>query len=101
MKISEAIKKIIKLKDFAVFDDYKRFIAMLADFSTDTHKKELNVFKNAVDDKMLKLCVDDTLENSRKILKLLYKIFFYRIQRDRNNVKITRIKKRNGISAPK
>lgn len=70
MKISEAIKKIIKLKDFAVFDDYKRFIAMLADFSTDTHKKELNVFKNAVDDKMLKLCVDDTLENSRKILKL-------------------------------
>ena len=66
MNKSEAINEIIKLRDFAVFDNYKMFIAMLADFSTDTHKKELNVFKNAVDDKILKLCVDDTLENSRK-----------------------------------
>ena len=70
MKISEAIKEIIKLRDIAVFDNYKMFIAMLADFSTDTHKKELIVFKNAVDENMLKMCIDDSLENSRKILKL-------------------------------
>ena len=72
MKISEAIKEIIKLRDLAIFDEYKKFIAMLADFSTGTHKKELDVFKNAVDENMLKMCIDDSLENSRKISKLRY-----------------------------
>ena len=70
MKISEAIKEIIKLRGLLVFDNYKMFIALLADFSTGTHKKELDVFKNAVDENMLKMCIDDSLENSRKILKL-------------------------------
>ena len=70
MKISEAIKEIIKLKGLAIFNDYKRFRGFLADFSTDTHKRELDVFKNAVDENMLKMCIDDSLENSRKILKL-------------------------------
>ena len=72
MKISEAIKEIIKLKGLAIFNDYKRFRGFLADFSTGTHKKELDVFKNAVDENMLKMCIDDTLENSRKISKLRY-----------------------------
>ena len=70
MKISEAIKEIIKLRDLAIFGEYKKFIAMLADFSTGTHKKELDVFRNAVDENMLKMCIDDSLEERRKILKL-------------------------------
>ena len=70
MKISEAIKEIIKLKGLTIFNDYKRFKGFLADFSTDTHKRELDVFKNAVDENMLKMCIDDSLEERRKILKL-------------------------------
>ena len=70
MKISEAIKEIIKLKGLVIFNDYKRFKGFLADFSTDTHKRELDVFKNAVDENMLKMCIDDRLEEHRKILKL-------------------------------
>ena len=70
MKISEAIKEIIKLKGLTIFNDYKRFKEFLADFSTDTHKRELDVFKNAVDENMLKMCIDDSLEERRKILKL-------------------------------
>ena len=70
MKISEAIKEIIKLKGLTIFNDYKRFKEFLADFSTDTHKRELDVFKNAVDENMLKMCIDDSLEEYRKILKL-------------------------------
>ena len=70
MKISEAIKEIIKLKGLTIFNYYKRFKGFLADFSTDTHKRELDVFKNAVDENMLKMCIDDSLEERRKILKL-------------------------------
>ena len=70
MKISEAIKEIIKLEGLTIFNDYKRFKGFLADFSTDTHKRELDVFKNAVDENMLKMCIDDSLEERRKILKL-------------------------------
>ena len=72
MKISEAIKEIIKLKGLAIFNDYKRFRGFLADFSTDTHKRELDVFKNAVDENMLKMCIDDSFEERRKISKLRY-----------------------------
>ena len=72
MTISEAIKDIIKLEGLVIFNDYRRFRGFLADFSTDTHKRELDVFKNALDENMLKMCIDDTLENSRKISKLRY-----------------------------
>ena len=72
MTISEAIKEIIKLKGLAIFNDYKRFRGFLADFSTDTHKRELDVFKNAVDENMLKMCIDDSFEERRKISKLRY-----------------------------
>ncbi len=72
MKISEAIKEIIKLKGLAIFNDYKRFRGFLADFSTDTHKREFDVFKNAVDENMLKMCIDDSFEERRKISKLRY-----------------------------
>ena len=72
MTISEAIKEIVKLEGLVIFNDYRRFRGFWADFSTDTHKRELDIFKNAVDENMLKMCIDDTLENSRKISKLRY-----------------------------
>ena len=77
MIISEAIKEIIKLKGFLVFDNYKMFIAMLADFSTDTNKKELDIFRKAVDEKILKICSDNTLRDNNKIAKIRMKLEDY------------------------
>ena len=70
MKISEAIKEMIKLRGLSIFDNYKIFIAMLADFSTDTNSKELSIFKKAVDDKILKICSDNNLKDNNKIAKI-------------------------------
>ena len=69
MTVKEAIKEIIKLRGLLIFNDYNKFKAMLLDFGN-SNQKELNVFKTAVDEKMLKLCIDDSLENSRKITKI-------------------------------
>ena len=73
MEIKEAIKEIIKLEQFSIFNDHKKFMAILSDLGTSNNpqkSKELNVFKNAVDDKILKLCIDNNLENSQKIIKI-------------------------------
>ena len=70
MKISEAIKEIIRLRGLSVFDNYKIFFAMLADLSTDTNSKELSIFKKAVDDKILKICSDNNLRDYNKIAKI-------------------------------
>lgn len=69
MTVKEAIKEIIKLRGLLIFNDYNKFKAMLLDFGN-SNQKELNVFKTAVDEKMLKLCIDDSLEDSRKITKI-------------------------------
>ena len=69
MKIAEAITEIIKLEGKNIFNDSKRLNAMLGDLAPQ-NKKELNIFRGAVDDKILKLCIDDNLRDNNKIAKI-------------------------------
>ena len=69
MTVKEAIKEIIKLRGLLIFNDYNKFIALLLDLGN-SNQKELNIFKSAVNEKILKLCIDDSIENSQKITKI-------------------------------
>ena len=69
MTISEAIQEIIKLEGKNIFDDSKRLHAMLGDLASQ-NKKELNIFRGAVDEKVLKLCIDDNLKDNNKIARI-------------------------------
>lgn len=69
MTIAEAITEIIKLEGKNIFNNSKRLNAMLGDLAPQ-NKKELNIFRGAVDDKILKLCIDDNLKDNYKIAKI-------------------------------